>query len=79
MSAVPLPPPAAPDVAVTLARIEVKLDGALHAQNDHEKRLRRLEAGDGAAARARRAAQSLWVASFAAAASAGSLVVALSR
>jgi hypothetical protein len=30
-------------VAVVLARIEVKLDGALAGVNDHEKRLRRIE------------------------------------
>lgn len=37
----PLPPP---DQAVTLARIEIKLDQALRQLEDHEGRLRSIEA-----------------------------------
>lgn len=42
MNALPLPPPQ--DAAITLARIEVKLDEALKDTADHETRLRALEA-----------------------------------
>lgn len=37
--------PPAGDVQVALARIETKLDAALQTGDDHEKRLRILEAG----------------------------------
>jgi hypothetical protein len=40
MNAMPLPPP---DAAVTLVRIEVKLDAVLTKVDDHEGRLRALE------------------------------------
>lgn len=77
VNALPIPPPQ--DAAVTLARIEVKLDGVLSGVKDHEKRIRSLESGDDSASQARRAMASVWISAAAAAAAIGSLISVLIR
>lgn len=71
--------PPTPDAAVTLAKIELKVDQLLEKAGDHEKRLRSLEFRSDPAQQVRRAAVSLWVSALAAAAAAGSLLVTLAR
>ena len=69
MSISPLPPGESRDTAVTLARIEVKLDAALTTDRDHEKRIRALEARNWP-----RASLNLWIAGCAAVAAAATVI-----
>ncbi len=76
MNALPLPPQ---DSAVTLARIEVKLDNALRQADDHEGRLRALESRNDGMSQARRTAVSLWVSAAATVAAVVSLLAGFVR